>query len=271
MDAGGAIMDHQYIEEHNLADRYLTRQLSPDERARFEEHFVDCPECLDRLALAEMFRESAADQAVDHPAPDEDIREERLSRPEPLPPAPPPARLRLVRGRGVMIGAAIALLALPSAFFIGDILGMRENWREQYAALAAELEAASRGPAAAKSGSVAAERPSASVFMLQLLAPDVGTEAETAVISLPGSPQPIVIVAGGQPDTTIRTYRVSILDAKQAVVWTQSGLQPAAGAILGVTVPSAALPEGDYQFWVYAQTADRNYRKLGWAPFTVAK
>ena len=49
-------MDHAYIEEHNIADRYLMGKLSDDGRARFEEHFMGCAECLDRLETADEFR-----------------------------------------------------------------------------------------------------------------------------------------------------------------------------------------------------------------------
>ncbi len=48
-------MDHRYIDEHALADRYLDRDLSPQESGEFEAHLVDCQECRDRLLLAEMF------------------------------------------------------------------------------------------------------------------------------------------------------------------------------------------------------------------------
>ena len=57
---GGAsragVMDHQYIEGHNIPDRYLQGTLSATERTRFEEHFIDCAECLDRLEMTEDFR-----------------------------------------------------------------------------------------------------------------------------------------------------------------------------------------------------------------------
>lgn len=48
-------MDHRYIDEHLLADRYLDRVLAPQESGEFEAHLVDCQECRDRLLLAEMF------------------------------------------------------------------------------------------------------------------------------------------------------------------------------------------------------------------------
>ena len=49
-------MDHRYIEEADITDRYLIGKLPPWEHDRFEEHFVDCPECLDRLEMTRVFR-----------------------------------------------------------------------------------------------------------------------------------------------------------------------------------------------------------------------
>jgi hypothetical protein len=48
-------MNHRYIDEFAVTERYLNHGLSDDERAAFEEHLVDCQECTDRLLLAEMF------------------------------------------------------------------------------------------------------------------------------------------------------------------------------------------------------------------------
>jgi Putative zinc-finger len=49
-------MDHLYIEEQNIADRYLTGQLSAEEQQRFEEHFLDCQQCRSSLEAAHHFR-----------------------------------------------------------------------------------------------------------------------------------------------------------------------------------------------------------------------
>jgi|SRR5579863_7061169 anti-sigma factor RsiW len=48
-------MDHRYIDEHSVADRYLDHKLPTNQRAEFEAHLVDCQECTDRVLLAEMF------------------------------------------------------------------------------------------------------------------------------------------------------------------------------------------------------------------------
>ena len=53
--AGGAF-DHSYIDEHKLAERFVKGQLRKHERESFERHYVECPECMDRVALAQLFQ-----------------------------------------------------------------------------------------------------------------------------------------------------------------------------------------------------------------------
>ncbi len=48
-------MDHQYIDQHDIAGRYLRKELPAAERDKFQAHMVDCAECADRVLLAEMF------------------------------------------------------------------------------------------------------------------------------------------------------------------------------------------------------------------------
>lgn len=47
------MLDHATIEEEQIAERYVMGKLPPDEATRFEEHYLSCPDCLDRLELAE--------------------------------------------------------------------------------------------------------------------------------------------------------------------------------------------------------------------------
>lgn len=57
-------MDHSYIDENQLAERYLQGQLPPAEAAAFEEHSLGCQECLDRLELAEVMQRGLREVAV---------------------------------------------------------------------------------------------------------------------------------------------------------------------------------------------------------------
>ncbi len=61
-------MDHGYLEEHQVVDRYLMGKLTPEELARFEEHYLGCAECLDRLEatadLARALKRAASEDAA---------------------------------------------------------------------------------------------------------------------------------------------------------------------------------------------------------------
>jgi hypothetical protein len=45
-------MEHNYIEQFDIIHRYLTRRLVPEEVEQFEEHYIDCPQCVERLQTA---------------------------------------------------------------------------------------------------------------------------------------------------------------------------------------------------------------------------
>lgn len=48
-------MNHRYIDESSVAERYLRHTLAPGERVEFERHLTGCEECADRLLLAQIF------------------------------------------------------------------------------------------------------------------------------------------------------------------------------------------------------------------------
>jgi anti-sigma factor RsiW len=111
-------MDHRYIDEHSVAERYLGRELSAEEREAFEAHVVDCQECTDRLMLAEMFHaRNGFKQKAHHPPPG-------------LTPAPEqeiPLRARFIAHFRpwqlvvIFAAAALLLLAIPTAYFFWEL------------------------------------------------------------------------------------------------------------------------------------------------------
>jgi len=46
-------MDHNYIEEQDVIERYLLGHLGAEEKERFEAHYLGCDRCFDQLELAE--------------------------------------------------------------------------------------------------------------------------------------------------------------------------------------------------------------------------
>ncbi len=58
-------MNHQYIDQHDIAGQYLRKELTGPDRDAFQAHLVDCPECADRVLLAEMFQATEGASATD--------------------------------------------------------------------------------------------------------------------------------------------------------------------------------------------------------------
>ena len=102
-------MEHSYIDKHNVADRYLLGELSLEERVRFEEHFADCAQCLDRLETTDDFRAGlrivVAKEALRHRAYLQTGRAGLLA---------PLVRLSRARRAALLVGA-ILLVGLPPA------------------------------------------------------------------------------------------------------------------------------------------------------------
>ena len=121
-------IDHQYIEANRIPERYLGRTLAADEQRRFEEHFADCPECLDRLALAEVFLNSAREKRT-MPA-----RQAPVTVSAPVPGSGMAASFLRLSRRRQMAALGIAVLLLvgsPAAFFGGFTAGLWSRWNEE--------------------------------------------------------------------------------------------------------------------------------------------
>jgi hypothetical protein len=110
-------MDHRYIDENSLAERYLEHALPSDEHHAFESHLVDCEECTDRLLLAQIFLEHRP-----QPKPSELDRDAALA----LMPmrAQFVARMKPLQLLLLALLAALALLAIPTAYFFIELARM---------------------------------------------------------------------------------------------------------------------------------------------------
>src|SRR5262245_11182355 len=110
-------MDHPFIEEHNIPYLYLLGKLPAEEQEHFEEHFIVCPECLNRLETAESFIDSL-----------KTIATEDILRPQAYVQAGILAWLaQLSRKRQAMLLSITILLlaALPAALFVAEMRRVR--------------------------------------------------------------------------------------------------------------------------------------------------
>jgi anti-sigma factor RsiW len=110
-------MDHAFIDDHAVAERYVKRTLPADERVVFEAHLVDCPECADRVLLAAMLRNGRSKPVRVAPP-------LRASAPQPVKRSNV-SSLRIWKLALWFAAAAAALLAVPTALFFWQLHRLR--------------------------------------------------------------------------------------------------------------------------------------------------
>ncbi|HYG63232.1 MAG TPA: hypothetical protein VEL74_11675 [Thermoanaerobaculia bacterium] len=260
-------MDHSYIDEQQVAERYVLGQLSQEEADLFEEHYLHCTQCLDRLEAAEGLQRGL-----------ERVAEEEVARAVVARAGVLAAVGRLLRSRQAPLAVTLLLLValLPSGLLL---------WRVNDLEQAVESRPVSSTPAPSPSpatptpplppavdlrpeleavrGELAEERrrseelagelsrarePQVNVPILTL-APErsaPGQEDEpTHRVSLAASPEWIVLALEvGGPDHPF--YRAVLTGPDRQPVWQASGLQADATGLITLSLPTSLLRAGDF-------------------------
>ncbi len=275
IESSGIAMDHTTIEERHVVDRYVMGALPPEEAESFEEHYLSCPQCLDRLALAESMQRGfkrAAGQDV-----------ARLAATRQLALVAWLSRLSRSRQAAALLLVLLAVAILPGALALWQ-LGERDrelaatrraldHEREQSAAgahTAAELEEL-RSALDASRRDLAQEQQARAQAAEQL----AHTAGQLAQVRVPQVNVPLlyldVVRGGGSPDDAPRlhqppaaswaflslqlgsssapSYRAILRDAEGREIWRGTGLLPS-GEIdalsLNLSLPGSLLAPGDY-------------------------
>lgn len=272
-------MDHQTIDETHVVERYLLGQLSPQEAETFEDHYVDCAECLDRLELSRRLRQGLLQVATEEAVQAAVVQ--RLGLLARL------ARLGRSRQLGLALAAAAVLLILPAGLLLREVRRLdgelvearkqppvRSGQSEQK-----EVEAARRALAAEqaraeqertalqqKSEQLSAELEKARQPQVNTLIYPLSPER-----SGPGEGEPsnriatgpatgwIVLsldlgippgASGASPQTFHATLRRGA-----TIIWEGGGLHPDPQGSLVLSLPASLLKPGDYSVTVEAKNA----------------
>jgi hypothetical protein len=268
-------MDHATIEEQQIVDRYVMGTLPPVEAARFEEHYLSCPECLDRLELAEAelrgFKRAAAQDTA------------RLATVRQLALVAWLSRLGRSRQMAVLLTITMVLLLLPAGLTLrqrgeldrlgGELSETRsalEQERERSATgsrdnaaesekLRSELDASLRELAREREARsreaeqlAQARRPQGNVPILFLNAergagPAAGEP--THRLRLPHEPGWIVLALEVDPPHS-PSYRAVLRDAGGRELWRGDGLRVNELEALSLSLPTSLLAPGDYSLAV---------------------
>jgi hypothetical protein len=279
-------MDHLYIEESGLVERYHQGLLPPEEEARFEAHFVTCSECMEQLEMARGFQRglktAAAEDAV------RAIVRAGLF-----------AWLAR-RGRLAQWGLALAVLLLaagvPSLWLLGQgqseqrtaqgrieaerrtatdlerrLAGSEQRRIEERRDLERQL-AEARQPSPPRPGIL--DQPLAKplanmpIVLLTAVRGEAGEPAATLDLSSTGDLLALAVDAGADP--RFASYRVTITKAG-ATVFRQAGLKPNALETLMVTFPKTFFKPGEYRLLLEGIRPDGGTAEIGGYPFRVVE
>jgi len=253
-------MDHTLIEEQRIAERYVTGKLPPDEAERFEEHYLSCQECLDRLDLAE-----SMDRGFKRAASQDTARlATQITAARQLAVIAWLSRLGRSRQAVALVMTVFLVAVLPGLFALRQV---RESQRELAATRSALHQERERTAAGSRSAAeaeklrldltreqqarakadaelAAARRPQGNVPLL-FLDPERGGGEPTHLLRLPRSPGWIVFSLTVEPPYR-PSYRVVLRDSRGQEIWSGDGLRPDANDSLSLSLPSTLLAPGDY-------------------------
>lgn len=218
------MITHDEIEERHVAQRYVAGRLSAEEEERFEEHYLHCHECQERLELAESLDRGLKQVAFE----------------EMLVPAVAASAGRLaqrLRMRGWLVAAFLAAALLPAAWLALEVgrLGRALDGAE---GTIAELRHGGDGPFEPLVVPLLASRSAAE-----------GTAPEHRV-TLPAEARPLLLTLdlGGVETGHYGRFRVTLLGPGGDRRWQRSdlGADDYFEAVV-VGLPAASLEEGDYR------------------------
>ena len=246
-------MNHTYIDEQHVVDRYVRGTLPAEEAARFEEHYLSCQDCLDKLDLAEAMKRGFQRAAGQDAA--RVVTSRQLAFVAWL------ARLSRSRQAAVLAMALLVAVLLPWGLAQRQMadrdrkLAQARSALEQERAqgtgkLRTELEASQRKLAREQAARTSAEqqlaearKPQPNVPILSLDVNRGGPSDEKPTVHLPSPPGGIVLFLPID-STGQTTYGVVLRDAGGREVWRGGDLRGRDS--LTLSLPSTLLSPGDY-------------------------
>jgi Putative zinc-finger len=285
-------MEHSYIEEHNIADRYLAGKLSPEERTRFEEHFVDCTQCLDRLEPTADIRAGLKAIAAEEALQARTNLQLGLAGAAGL--LARVARLSRAR-RAALLAGLILAIALPMALLIlewssarrelaqakqtsselqrkydegeqtaraqvNEIRSRERQLSEQRDTLAAQLER-ERAERLRLAGNKAAGLESDIPVFALSLARSRDTDLSQPINRITFSPSSklTILLLELDPNSDLQSYRATISTADGRSIWSRSGLKPSSQDALALSFNTSLLKPNNYLLTLEGLTAQGRY------------
>jgi len=224
------MMMHSEIEKAETVERYIRNQLTPAQRQEFEEHFLACDECFEKLQTTERFAAGMRDAA-----------ERGLLEAPPQPQGVNP-------GWFAWAFAATACLALILAGLVGwAYFGQIPRLRSELRETAAEFEKQARPQAEQE---VPTEQAEANVPLVMLQASRA--EERPPIVTL--KPQDDRLVLWIEPGASrYRDFRLDVFSYGNHLVTSVDHLALSRYGALAATLPTKQLPAGDFRITLTGQ------------------
>lgn len=288
-------MDHKQIDQFNLIDRYLMGKLPAEENADFEEHFVDCPQCIAQLQTTKNFLQDLRFVAVEQALQTDRYQPSRTSR----------HFLQTLSRKPLALAVAFLLIAIVgSAFFLIDYTrrlraevnqakSLSEQWQSRYEderqsadsaerrhqetetqraeqlhALEARLkdEEAQRTKMAAELSRWMGSEGNQHIFILNSV-----RGSEQNKISLPRSSTMFAFSISLESDSRYETFRATILDDHDRFILKNRKLTPERYNSLSIILNSSLFRPGNYSLIVKGVKNAGEGEVVGNYPFLISK
>jgi Putative zinc-finger len=281
-------MEHSYIEEHNIAERYLLDKLSAQERSRFEGHLKNCAKCVNLLEVIGGLRMGLQIVAA------KEIGRRRAYVEAGL--LAWIARLSRTK-QAVLLAGVILLIAAP---ILGWSRARRElvratqtaaEWQRRYeegeqAAHNLTKEMQTRDQLAAWPESERRDRPclpneAKNVTPPQVVVPVFALSVTRSggldlikpdnQIKLPTKSKSklIILLLGSEPDPGLRSYRAAISTVDGRNIWRKSNLSAISTDALALSFNSSLFKPGNYFLTLEGLTAQNRYALIAQYTFGV--
>jgi len=229
-------MMHSEIEKAETVGRYVRNQLAPAERQAFEEHFLGCDECFEKLQAAERFA------AGMHDAAERGLLEVR-SQSQGMNP-----------GWFAWAFAATACIALIMAglagwAYFGQMPRLRSELRQTAAQLKPEQQSRSRTEQA-----VPVEQAQANVPLIMLQASRAREEAASVILK-PDDKQLVLWIEPGP--SRYRDFRLDVFSSDNHLVTSVDHLALSRYGALAASLPTEQLPAGGFRITLTGQNPPR--------------
>jgi hypothetical protein len=279
-------MEHSYIEEHNIAERYLLDKLSAQERMRFEEHIKNCVQCVNLLEVIGGLRMGLKIVAT------QEISRRRAHVGAGL--LAWVARLSRAR-QAVLLAGVILLIAAPILEWSRArrelVLATRAaaEWQRRYeeseqAAHNLTKEVQAREQLAARLESERGDRPRLPNEAKNVTPPHVVVPVFALSVTRSDSPdltQPvnqiklsptsnlIILLLESEPDPGLRSYRAAISTANGRNIWRETNLSAISNDALALSFNSSLFKPGNYLLTLEGLTTQNRYVMIAQYTFGV--